>query len=184
MLSCMSENFHAFEIGPTSERGIHAVAPEIFRGIYAMPAFVTIPTHDLAASTDFWIRGLGFVELFSNPGHVMHLRRWAFQDVLLVPGAHGERTSAPTMTVSFSCVLSQLDDVAEACEALAPGSVSGPRDTPWITRDIEVITPEGARVVFTAPREFDPSSQEARDLMATGIPAPEERQEGDNGVHG
>ena len=44
----------------------------------------------------------------------------------------------------------------------------------WITRDIEVITPEGARVVFTAPREFDPNSQEARDLMATGIPAPED----------
>lgn len=180
----MSENFNAFEIGPTLERGIHAVAPEIFRGIYAMPAFVTIPTHDLAASADYWIRGLGFIELFSNPGHVVHLRRWAYQDVLLVPAAQGERTSVPDMSVSFSCVLGQLDDVAEACEALVPGSVSGARDTPWITRDIEVITPEGARVVFTAPREFDPNSQEARDLIATGIPAPDDGKGSDNGLHG
>ncbi len=180
----MNDYFDAFEMGQTSERGMQAVAPEVFRGIYAMPAFVTIPTRDLTASTDFWVRGLGFVELFSNPGQVVHLRRWAYQDVLLVPSTAAAPVEVPAMTVSFSYVLSQLDEVAEACAALSPGSVTGPRDTPWITRDIEVITPEGARVVCTAPREFDLDSQEARDLLATGIPAPEVRNEGDNGVHG
>jgi len=180
----MSENFNAFEMSQTSERGMQAVAPEVFRGIYAMPAFVTIPTPDLEASTDFWVRGLGFIELFTNPGQVVHLRRWAYQDVLLVPAADSVRTEVPAITVSFSCVLSQIDEIAEACAALVPDSVSAPRDTPWITRDIEVITPEGARVVCTAPREFDPNSQEARDLIATGIPAPDDGKGSDNGLHG
>lgn len=180
----MSENFNAFEMGPTSERGMQAVEPEVFRGIYAMPAFVTIPTADLAASADFWIRGLGFIDLFSIPGQLVHLRRWAYQDVLLVPSAESAPVQAPAMTVSFSCVLSQLDGIAEACDALAPGSVSGPRDTPWITRDIEIVTPEGARVVFTAPREFDPDSEEARGLASIGITPPESEEEGDNGLHG
>ncbi|MDP3950325.1 VOC family protein [Microbacterium sp.] len=180
----MSDYFDAFEMGQTSERGIQAVAPEVFRGIYAMPAFVTIPTPNLEVSTDFWVRGLGFIELFSNPGQVVHLRRWAYQDVLLVPAPDSARMDVPAMTVSFSCVLSQIDEIAEACAALVPGSVTGPRDTSWITRDIEVITPEGARVICTAPREFDLDSQEARDLLATGIPAPDDGKEGDNGVHG
>ncbi|GGD64526.1 VOC family protein [Microbacterium murale] len=180
----MSDYFDAFEMGQTSERGMQAVAPEVFRGIYAMPAFVTIPTSNLVASTDFWVRGLGFIELFSNPGQVVHLRRWAYQDVLLVPGPDTADMETPAMTVSFSCVLSQITEIADACADLSPGSVSGPRDTAWITRDVEVTTPEGVRVICTAPREFDPDSQEARDLIATGIPAPEGGKEGDNGVHG
>ncbi|MDR2997989.1 MAG: VOC family protein, partial [Microbacterium sp.] len=75
----MSDYFNAFEISPLSVVGPDAVAPEPFRGIYAMPMFATVRTRDLAASTDFWVRGLGFIELFSVPGQVVHLRRWAFQ---------------------------------------------------------------------------------------------------------
>lgn len=184
-MRCMSEFFNAFEMSPISERGPEAVAPEVFRGIYAMPAFVTIPTSDLAASTDFWVRGLGFVELFGIPGQVVHLRRWAFQDVLLVPAeASLEETEVPAMSVSFSCVLNEVDRVVEACTELLPDSVTGPRDTPWNTRDVEVITPERARVVFTAAKQFDPDSQEARDLAAVGIVAPETAGEGHNGVRG
>ncbi|BCJ58360.1 hypothetical protein Jiend_17820 [Micromonospora endophytica] len=47
-----------------------------------------------------------------------------------------------------------------------------PRDTPWNTRDVEVITPEKARVIFTAGKPFDPASQEARNLAAVGIAPP------------
>lgn len=181
----MSDYFDAFEVSPISERGAQAVAPEVFRGIYAMPAFVVIPTSDMTASTDFWVRGLGFVELFNVPGQVIHLRRWAFQDVLLVPAA-GDTSEAelPAMSVSFSCVLSEIDPVAEACAELAPGSVTGPYDTPWRTRDIEVITPERARVVYTAAQVFDPDSQEARDLASVGIYAPDSANRGQNSVHG
>jgi hypothetical protein len=138
-----------------------------------MPSFATIPTSDLAASVDFWIRGLGFFELFSIPGRLVHLRRWAFQDVLLVPAASTPE-QAPAMSFSFACVLSQVDSLVEACRALRPNSVDGPKDTPWNTRDVEVITPENARIVFTAAKPFDPTSQEARNLEAVGITPPAE----------
>ncbi len=169
----MTSYFDAFEMGPVTERGPEAVAPEVFRGIYAMPMFVTIPTPDLMVSTDFWVRGLGFVELFTIPGQLVHLRRWAFQDVLLVPTEPGgEEAAAPAASVSFSCVMSQLEPVVAACAEILPGSVTGPRDTPWRTRDVEVVTPERARVVMTAAREHDPDSEEARHLAEVGIVAP------------
>ncbi|MFG1621689.1 VOC family protein [Kribbella sp. NPDC049227] len=177
----MSDYYDAFEMSPVPDAGPDAVPPEPFRGIYAMPAFVTIPTSDLAASTDFWVRGLGFIELFSIPGSVVHLRRWAFQDVLLVP-AEGVPGHAAAMSVSFACVLGQVDSAVEACRALRPDSVDGPRDTPWNTRDITVITPENARVVLTAAKPFDPASQEARDLAAVGITPPGTGR-GDNEEH-
>ncbi|MGK5741292.1 VOC family protein [Micromonospora sp. URMC 103] len=164
----MGDHYDAFEISPVPVPGPDAVAPEPFRGIYGMPAFVTIPTSDLAGSLDFWIRGLGFVDLFSIPGRLVHLRRWAFQDVLLV-AAPSVPEEAPAISISFSCVLNQIDSLVEACRALRPHSVDGPRDTPWNTRDVEVITPENARIILTAGKPFDPASPEARNLAAVGI---------------
>ncbi len=76
------------------------------------------------------------------------------------------------MSFSFSGLLSQVDAVVDACRALRPDSVDGPRDTPWNTRDVTVITPENARVVFTAAKVHDPTSQEARNLEAVGITPP------------
>jgi catechol 2,3-dioxygenase-like lactoylglutathione lyase family enzyme len=167
----MADYYDAFETSPVPVPGPDAVAPEPFRGIYGMPAFVTIPTSDLAASVAFWTRGLGFFELFAIPGGLVHLRRWAFQDVLLVP-AESVPEQAPALSVSFACVLGQVDSLVEACRALRPDSVDGPRDTPWNTRDVVVITPENARVVFTAGKPFDPASAEARNLAAIGITRP------------
>ncbi|MCX4389263.1 VOC family protein [Micromonospora peucetia] len=177
----MSDYYDAFEMSPVPAPGPDAVAPEPYRGIYGMPAFVTIPTSDLAASVDFWTRGLGFFELFSIPGTLVHLRRWAFQDVLLV-SAESVPAQPPAMSFSFSGVLSQIDSLVEACRALNPDSVEGPRDTPWNTRDVEVITPENARIVFTAAKPFDPASQEARNLEAMGITPPGVGR-GDNEEH-
>lgn len=125
----MSDHYNAFEISPVPAPGPDAVPPEPYRGIYGMPAFVTIPTNDLAASVDFWVRGLGFFELFGIPGRLVHLRRWAFQDVLLVQ-ADSVPDEPPAMSVGFACVLSQVDSLAEDCRALRPDSVEGPRDTP------------------------------------------------------
>ncbi len=167
----MGDYYNAPEMSPVPAPGPDAIAPQPYRGIYGMPAFVTIPTSDLAASVDFWIRGLGFFELFSIPGRLVHLRRWAFQDVLLASAASAPAqptvpVQPPAMSVSFACVLSQIDSLVDACRALRPNSVDGPRDTPWNTRDVEVITPENARIVFTAGKPFDPASQEARNLEA------------------
>ncbi|MGW4330694.1 VOC family protein [Nocardia sp. NPDC004573] len=177
----MSEFYNAFEMSPVPTPGPDAVAPEPFRGIYGMPAFVTIPTSDLAASVDFWVRGLGFFELFAIPGRLVHLRRWAFQDALLV-AAESVPEQAPTITFSFACVLDQVEPLVEACRALRPNSVDSPRDPPWNTRDVVVITPENARIVFTAAKPFDPASQEARSLAAIGITAPGVGR-GDNDEH-
>jgi catechol 2,3-dioxygenase-like lactoylglutathione lyase family enzyme len=158
----MTDIFPAFDKGPVPLPGPDAEPPELFRGIYGMPMFVTVPTGDVAASIEFWTRGLGFFELFSAPGRVTHLRRWMFQDVLLVPADGPD--SPPAGTVSFSSVLSQLDQIAAACEELLPGSTTGPRQTPWNTVDVEVVTPENARVIMTAARPYDPASDEAQTL--------------------
>ncbi|MBS1673182.1 MAG: VOC family protein [Actinobacteria bacterium] len=168
----MSNYYNAIEMSPVPAPGPDAVAPEPFHGIYGMPSFVTIPTTDLAASVDFWTRGLGFFELFSVPGQLVHLRRWAFQDVLLVPAAAAAE-QVPAVSVSFACVLNQVDALVAACRAHGAGAVSEPADTPWGTRDVEVITPEKARIVFTAAKPFDPAGRPAQNLEALGITAPD-----------
>jgi hypothetical protein len=175
-VSLMTDHFNAFEMSPVPD-GPDAVAPDPFLGIYAMPMFVKIPTRNLQVSTDFWVRGLGFVDFFSVPGQIVHLRRWAFQDVLLVPAESEDDAVAPaasTVHVFVSCVLNQLESVADACRKLSPGSVTGPYDTAWRTRDIDIVTPEGARVTFTAATPFTPDSDVGRDLASVGIFAPDD----------
>jgi len=77
---------------------------------------------------------------------------------------------APMMGTGFACVLGEVDSLAAACRSLDPDSVVvGPQDTPWNTRDIEVITPERARVVLTAGKPFDPDGAEAQHLAEIGI---------------
>lgn len=169
-MESMNNYYNAFEMSPVPVPGPDAVAPEPFHGIYGMPSFVTIPTTDLAASVDFWTRGLDFFELFSVPGQLVHLRRWAFQDVLLVPTASAPEQVA-AVSFSFACVLNQIDALVDACRGVSSGAVSAPRDTPWGTRDVEVITPEKVRIVFTAAKPFDPASQAAENLAAIGITA-------------
>ena len=175
----MTDTYPAFDMGPVPLPALDAEPAELFRGIYGMPMFVNVPTRDIAASVEFWTRGLGFFELFAAPGRVTHLRRWAFQDVLLVPTETPAGVPAdfpadrPAMTVSFSCVLSQVDQIAAACEELVPGSTTGPRQTPWNTIDLEVVTPENVRVIMTAARPYDPAGAEAQRLRdALGIEGP------------
>ena len=138
----MSDFFNAFEMSPVPAPAEDARPPEPFRGIYGMPMFVTVPTRDLEGSAEFWAEAFGFFTLFDIPGKLVHLRRWAFQDVLLVPAgdesapADGNAAPAasaasstpekPGVTVSFSCVLSQIETIAETCERLIPGCVRGP----------------------------------------------------------
>ena len=169
-MRCVSDYYNAFEMSPVPAPGPDAVPPEPFRGIYGMPAFVTIPTSDLAASVDFWTNGLGFIDLFTIPGGVTHLRRWAFQDVLLVPGTPA--AEAPSSTVSFSCIESQLDGLVESCETALPGSTTGPEPTPWNSLELHVVTPERTHVVMTAARPWDPDSEMAANWRAVGIEAP------------
>ena len=166
--------FNAFEMSPVPTPSKDAQPPEPFHGIYGMPMFVTVPTSDLDVSVDFWTEALGFFSLFSIPGRLVHLRRWAFQDVLLVPAPQEPSPApGPAMSVSFACVLSQIDEIAAVCEQRRPGSVTGPRITPWNSSEVEVTTPEGVRVVLTAARPLDPDSEQADNLRRVGIEVPE-----------
>ncbi len=158
-------------VSPVPLPALDATPPEVHRGIYGMPVFLTVPTPDLAASADSWIRGLGSIDLFSVPGQVTHLRRWAFQDVLLVPGE--QPGAAPPSTTSFACVLSQLEEVRAACEELLPGCSSGPHSMPWNSVEMRVVTPENTRVVMTAARPLDPDSAQAQFVRDMGIELPE-----------
>jgi hypothetical protein len=166
----MADYYDASEISPVPPPGPDAKPPEIYRGIYGMPMYVTVPTPDLAASVDFWTRGLGFIDLFTVPGQMTHLRRWAFQDALLVPT--DALPDPSTVSIGFSCVLSQVDEIAQACTELVPGCTTGPRQTPWNTVELEVVTPENARVIMTAARPLDLDSAQARYLEATGVTLP------------
>lgn len=166
--------YDAFEHSPVPAPGPDAVPPEPFHGIYGMPMFLTVPTRDLAASVDFWANGLGFFDLFTIPGQLTHLRRWPFQDVLLRAAPDETAVAPPVLTVSFSAVLSQIDGIAAACERLRPGCTDGPRHTPWNTVDVEVVTPEHARVIMTAAKSYDAGSQEAQNLADVGITGPED----------
>ncbi|OZC90970.1 hypothetical protein CH254_08845 [Rhodococcus sp. 06-412-2C] len=69
-----NENYPAFEVSPVSIPAPGATAPQLFRALYGMPMFVTIPTANLAESTEFWIHALGFFGLFAIPGRLVHLR--------------------------------------------------------------------------------------------------------------
>jgi hypothetical protein len=154
---------------PVPLPGPDVVAPDIYREIYPMPMFTIVPTEDLEASKDFWIRGLGFIDLFTAPGQVTHLRRWAFQDVLLVPGS--APVEPPGLATSFSCVLSQIDEIAARCEELVAGSTSEPEIKPWNSLELTVITPENSRVVMTAARPHDVESMERLRAMGIVLPA-------------
>lgn len=158
-------------LSPVPFPALDAIAPEVYRGYYGMPQFVTVPTADIEASRDFWMRGLGFIDIFTIPGRLVHLRRWAFQDVLLVPGEPA--VGIPALSVNFSCVLNQNDEIVSRCEQLVPGCTSGPVEMPWNSTEITVITPEHTRVVMTAARPLDPASEQADYLRAAGFPVPE-----------
>ena len=162
-----SENY----VSPVPMPADDAVAPGIYRGIYGMPTYLSVPTDDLAASADFWVRGLGFVELFAIPGQLVHLRRWAFQDVLLVAGEPAETPSVAS--IGFAGVCSEIEPTAARCEQLTPGCTSGPEEKPWNSVELTVVTPERQRVVLTAAHRLDPDSAAADRLRAVGFTIPE-----------
>src|SRR5262249_50155191 len=65
--------------------------PALDLSIYVMPAFATLTVSDLAASRRWYVEGLGFAVLAEVPGPsgevaLVHLRRWRYQDLLLVCG--------------------------------------------------------------------------------------------------
>jgi catechol 2,3-dioxygenase-like lactoylglutathione lyase family enzyme len=132
------------------------ITPEITRDIYGMPAFLTLNVSDLDRTVDWYVNGLDFVSLFTMPGPdgstgLVHLRRWRYQDILVRPGGTAD-TTPRGWTLSVMAEASELDDLAARARAHGGGSVDGPMDTPWNTRDLRTVDPDGNVVVFTARR--------------------------------
>lgn len=136
---------------------------EIDRDIYVMPAFVTLPTSDLDAARA-WYAALGFVELAVMPPgtdspQLVHLRRYRYQDVLLVPAADGAATGGGIRaSFAHTAPLDELDTVAERLAALGTGTVAGPRTTPWYAVELEATDPDGHVVVLTGMAEQPPQA--------------------------
>jgi catechol 2,3-dioxygenase-like lactoylglutathione lyase family enzyme len=133
-----------------------AQAPPVSRAIYGMPMFATLLARDLAATLSWYTGGLAFIELFTMPGPdgaplLVHLRRWQFQDLLVRP-ARGPVTAGDGWHLSFAAVYGEIDALAERARAHGGGRVDGPADTPWNTRDLTTVDPDGHVVIFTAAR--------------------------------
>src|SRR4051794_3540446 len=65
----------------------------IDRSIYAMPQWARLPVADLGASARWYVDAAGFEVLVTMPGPdgqpaLVHLRRFRYQDILLVPAGH------------------------------------------------------------------------------------------------
>lgn len=141
---------------PVPEPGLNAMAPGTSDEIYGMPAFITFAVRDVLAIRDWYVEGLGFIDLFSFPGPdgspaLVHLRRWKFQDILIRPAAQPP-VPGTAATLSIAAVYGELDGLAERARQHGGGTVDGPDDTPWNTRDLTTRDPDGNTVIFTAPR--------------------------------
>lgn len=146
-----------------------AQAPEVSHEIYGMPAFVTLAATDVAATVDWYTEALGFVVLFSVPGPdgspvLVHLRRWQFQDILVRP-APTAVTPGDSAFFSVAAVYGELAALADRARAHGAGQVDGPSDTPWNTRDLRTIDPDGNLLVFTAGRPPAHSDEGFSDRM-------------------
>jgi len=127
----------------------------IDRGIYVMPQFVTFEVSDMSAARRWYVNALGFVELAVLPGPsgdpaLVHLRRFRYQDILLVPGRDpGDRATG--VRISFAAGDEDLDARAAIAADDPGGTVEGPTRMPWNTRDLHFRDADGHLVVFTQP---------------------------------
>lgn len=149
---------------PTGHQDIEVPTPEVDREIYVMPAFTTLSVTELGQATR-WYRHLGFevlAEMGDGPGRLVHLRRYRYQDLLLV--LRGPAEDAPTGARSWTSFshtgpLEELEAMAAALRTDGTGSVKGPEAMPWHAIELRATDADGHTVVLTAaPTELpDPS---------------------------
>ena len=123
--------------------------------IYPMPAFPTLAVADPAASADWYQKTLGFVDVYTfrrNDGRplLVHLRWAKWADLLLVPES-SPATGARGGGVVLTFLEMNVDALAERIRASGT-SVVGPTNTPWNTRDVSVVDPDGYSLRFTSPQ--------------------------------
>ncbi len=134
---------------------VPSIDPVIDTTVYPMPMFVRAEVADLERSRRFYTGALDFIELAAIPGPdgapvLVHLRRWRYQDILIVR-ARGEVRAGVGLGLAFAAEPGSLAGIAEQARA-AGADVVGPVDTPWNTTDVTVTDPDGLPITYTAPR--------------------------------
>ncbi|HEY6458078.1 MAG TPA: hypothetical protein VIY90_22610 [Steroidobacteraceae bacterium] len=130
--------------------------------IYPMPMFAGMETPDVNVLVQWYQAALGFGIVFKAPGGegqptLVHLRRRKYQDVLIRPTQPGSETIE---VGGWSLCLQSGEDVDQLAVRAAAVPVIGmvriepAADTPWNTRPVRMIDPDGRQLVFSQPR-FD-----------------------------
>ena len=128
---------------------IEAPRREPDRSIYVMPAFVTFQCADIDRTERWYVDGLGFFVLARYPG-LVHLRRWRYQDILLVDRARDESIPVHGVRLTIAAGDEDLAARAEQERRAGLGEARGPVATMWNTIDLASTDPDGHVVVFTA----------------------------------
>ena len=128
---------------------------EMDRSIYVMPAFLTLPVVDVDAARTWYVDGLGFVVLAEMRGpngtpSLIHLRRYRYQDILLIPsGTPSSAGALNGLRFSVANVHEDLAQRAEQARRVGTGTVEGPVRRPWNAVELVCRDPDGHEVVFT-----------------------------------
>lgn len=150
------------------ETEVEVPVPAIDLSIYVMPARATLMVSDLDASRRWYVEGLGFAVLAEVPGPtggvaLLHLRRWRYQDLLLVPGRGPDASPARGIRLTYSAHSADLDALVEQARAVGGnigGVVEGPSATPWNTCEVVARDRDSYEIVFTSTLPVDAQDPE------------------------
>ncbi|MCO1654465.1 VOC family protein [Pseudonocardia humida] len=155
------------------DAGVPTIDPVVDTSIYPMPMFLRLEVSDLARSRAFYTGALDMVELAvlppSGPPFLVHLRRWRYQDLLLVP-ARGPVSAAVGLGLSLAAEHDALAGLAERATAFG-APVEGPVDTPWNTTDVTVTDPDGLRITYTARRPAERRDADFEAVVRSSVAA-------------
>ncbi len=130
--------------------------------VYPMPMFAAMETADVNALARWYQDALGFGIMFKAPGPddqpmVVHLRRRKYQDVLVRPAPPGcviREVGSWSLCLQAGEDVDQLARRAAAVPAIGKARIDPVTDTPWNTRQVPIVDPDGRLLVFSQPR-FD-----------------------------
>jgi uncharacterized glyoxalase superfamily protein PhnB len=131
--------------------------------VYPMPVFAEMETGDVNALAGWYQVALDFGIMFKAPDRdgqpmVIHLRRRKYQDVLIryaQPGSEAKLAGGWSLCFQAGEDVDRLAERAAAAPVTGKSRVEPAEDTPWNTRQVRIVDPDGRVLVFSHPR-FDP----------------------------